>query len=46
MGHGGVYIQLIGAVIGLLPVFGGVMVAVFLRGKGAGHHADAQRHGQ
>ena len=44
--HHGVGIQLIGAVVGLLPVFRWVVVTVLLGGKGAGNHADAQHHGQ
>ena len=44
--HHGVGIQLIGAVVGLLPVFRWVVVTVLLGGKGAGNHADAQHHSQ
>ena len=36
MGDNGVGIQLIGAVIGLLPVFRRVVIAVLLGGGGAG----------
>ena len=46
VGHGGVGVQFVGAVIGLLPVLSGVVVTVLLGGKGGGHHADAQNHGQ
>ena len=46
VGHGGVGVQFVGAVVGLLPVLSGVVVTVLLGGKGGGHHADAQNHGQ
>ena len=46
VGHGGVGVQFVGAVVGLLPVLSGVVVTVLLGGKGAGHHTHAQNHGQ
>ena len=44
--HSSVGVQFVGAVVGLLPVFRRVVVAVLLGGKGGRHHADAQHHGQ
>ena len=46
VGHGGVGVQFVGAVVGLLPVLSGVVVTVLLGGKGAGHHTHAQHQGQ
>ena len=46
MGYGGVSIQLVGSVVGLLPMVSRIMVAVLLGGKGRGHQTDTQRQGK
>ena len=46
MGHSGVGIQLVGSVVGLLPMVSRIMVAVLLGGKSRGHQTDTQYQGE
>ena len=45
-GHDGVGVQLVGPVERLLPMLGGVVVAILLPRKGCGHQGEQHRHGQ